>query len=34
MKEKNGKVPWKEEIKRYCVASEGTLNRRDPKKKK
>jgi hypothetical protein len=32
MKEKNGKVAWKEEIKRYVVASEGTLNRRDPKK--
>jgi hypothetical protein len=27
-------VPWKEEIKRYFVASEGTLNRRDPRKKK
>jgi hypothetical protein len=34
MKEKNGKVPWKEAIKSYFVASEGTLNRRDPRKKK
>jgi len=34
MKEKNGKVPWKYEIKRYFVAIEGTLNRRDPRKKK
>ncbi len=34
MKEKNGKVPWKEAIKRYVVAIEGTLNRRDPRKKK
>ncbi len=32
MKEKNGKVPWKEESKRYFVAIKGTLNRRDPKK--
>jgi hypothetical protein len=32
MKEKNGKVAWKEESKRYFVASEGTLNRRDRKK--
>jgi len=33
-KEKNGKVPWEEEIKRYFVDIEGTLNRRDPRKKK
>jgi hypothetical protein len=33
MKEKNGKVLWKEAIKRYVVAIEGTLNRRDPRKK-